>query len=116
MCSKGVWQLEELTVRFCNRAKGSSGARCVARGNGALRDAWEPTIRPRRAFMLEHMAGFAKENPHLMVKATHKPNRSALLVGKYGESTRRRGAWSRPRRSSRSWRRDPTDGSQQHVG
>jgi large subunit ribosomal protein L43 len=84
MCSKGVWQLEELTVRFCHRAKASNGVRCVFRRRAEKgAEQW----RGCRGFMLEHMGPFAKENPHLVVKTAHKPNRPAILVGKYGESS-----------------------------
>lgn len=49
MCSRGVWQLQKLTVRYCGRSGASAGVRCVrpARANGTC-CARRPFVRRRR--------------------------------------------------------------------
>ncbi|KAA0150462.1 hypothetical protein FNF27_03610 [Cafeteria roenbergensis] len=62
MCSKGVWQLKQLTVRFCAHSGGSAGT---------------------REFLRTELAAFAEANPQLEVAAEGRSNRPALLRGKY---------------------------------
>mmetsp|Transcript_10102 Transcript_10102/g.17773 ORF Transcript_10102/g.17773 Transcript_10102/m.17773 type:complete len:129 (-) Transcript_10102:95-481(-) len=62
MCTRGVWQLEKLTLRYCNSGGSSLGV---------------------RNFIRESLADFAAANPQLQCVAATKANRHPIAIGTY---------------------------------
>mmetsp|Transcript_11740 Transcript_11740/g.27979 ORF Transcript_11740/g.27979 Transcript_11740/m.27979 type:complete len:129 (+) Transcript_11740:134-520(+) len=62
MCTRGVWQLQELTLRYCRASGSSAGV---------------------REFLREGLVEFARANPQLKVRTVVKPNRHPIAVGDY---------------------------------
>ncbi|DBA69533.1 TPA: hypothetical protein ACH3X2_012733 [Trebouxia sp. C0005] len=64
MTQRGVWQLQRLTVSFCEHSGSSRGA---------------------REFVKSFLPLFAEDNKHIEVKAEVKPGRHPCLRGEYRE-------------------------------
>uniref|UniRef100_A0A7S2RB73 Large ribosomal subunit protein mL43 n=1 Tax=Mucochytrium quahogii TaxID=96639 RepID=A0A7S2RB73_9STRA len=62
MCSRGVWQLEKLTIRYCQNGGSSKGI---------------------RKFIRHDVIKFAEENPQVSVQTVLKPNRHPIIVAEY---------------------------------
>lgn len=63
MLQAGVWQLQRVTLRFCNFGGSSAGAReFIAQG---------------------HLANFARRNPQVDLRAKALANRHPVLFGEY---------------------------------
>ena len=65
MCTRGVWQLSELTLRFCRQGGSSAGTReFLTADPGGLRS-------------------FAAANAAVAVSVAHRAGRHPLAVGRY---------------------------------
>ena len=65
----GVWQLQRVTLRFCNFGGSSAGAReFIAKG---------------------HLADFARRNPQVLLSAKALANRHPVFFGEYSEDSAR---------------------------
>eukprot|EP01138_Halocafeteria_seosinensis_P007235 gb/GECG01007398.1/.p1 GENE.gb/GECG01007398.1/~~gb/GECG01007398.1/.p1 ORF type:complete len:127 (+),score=13.79 gb/GECG01007398.1/:1-381(+) len=62
MCSRGVWQLEHLLVRYCKHSGSSQGIRQYI-GNGLVE--------------------FARENPQVKIETENASNKHPLVKGQY---------------------------------
>ena len=98
MCSRGVWQLERMTLRYCRHSGSSDGARCVGDvvedalplpeivqcSSGLHHVAWSRC----REFIRSRLVNFAEKNPQLSIAAKQAPGKHPKLVGEYGAATR----------------------------
>mmetsp|Transcript_9859 Transcript_9859/g.19375 ORF Transcript_9859/g.19375 Transcript_9859/m.19375 type:complete len:130 (+) Transcript_9859:140-529(+) len=62
MCSRGVWQLERLTIRYCQNGGSSTGT---------------------RQFIRQFLGPFAEKNPQIQIDVIRRPNRHPVVLGEY---------------------------------
>jgi large subunit ribosomal protein L43 len=89
MCSKGVWQLQTLSLRYCAHSGSSRGLRylfvmlCYVR--------IKPTYLTgfcvcREVLQSQELIDFAVNNPQLQIDSQIRAGRHPTLVAEYGKS------------------------------
>ena len=104
MCTRGIWQLEKLTFRYCAHSGSSRGIRCALRVRRLPRRllSSSPTqpapltasvcADNRELFETPRFVEYAQQYPSVQFESTLKPGRHPVLIGNYCACARPCGA------------------------
>ena len=93
MARHGVWQLNKLTMTYCEFSGSSRGARCAAVTHKALRLTYCPVLECAnwllgscREFLQTMMPVFREQNPQLKIEERTRPGHHPWLKAEYSAS------------------------------
>ena len=85
MCTRGVWQLKTLILRYCPHGGSSRGMRYGEKSSFDGRDEFDTDSHTHtyRDFIKKEAQTFAKENEQIQIQVQTIPGKHPLCIGQY---------------------------------